>query len=76
MSTPVTIQKEDEMNWEMFVKEFVAEIDYDRAKNLEAETAEVPEEAEADLAGLVEIAKRLVKECLCPPLLKNPRINP
>ena len=51
-------------SWERFVKDFVAEVDYDRAKNLEAGTAEVPEEAQTDLDGLVRAAKRAAKEHL------------
>ncbi len=51
-------------DWENFVKDFIGEVDYDRAKNLEVGTAEVPEEAQTDLGGLVKAAKRYAKEHL------------
>lgn len=53
------------MEWEEFVKEFVAEIDYDISKDLDPKTAEVPEDAEASLSKLVIVAKELVKKYLC-----------
>lgn len=50
------------MNWEEFVKDFVSEVDYDRAKNLDAATAEIPEEAEGDFAKLVAKAKEIYEK--------------
>ncbi len=52
------------IDWENFVKDFVAEVDYDRSKDLDASTAEVPEEAQAALDGLVRVAKRVAKKYL------------
>ena len=51
-------------NWEMFVKDFVGEVDYDIAKQLDPATAEVAEDAEEFLAELVEAAKRLAGQWL------------
>ncbi len=49
------------MNWEEFVKDFVAEVDYDISKQLDPETAEVPEDAEMLLQDLVVSAKEFAK---------------
>ena len=46
------------MDWEEFVKDFVSEVDYDIAKQLEPETAESPDEADGRLKKLVESAKQ------------------
>ena len=50
------------MDWVNFVKDFVSEIDYDTAKQLEPETAECPDEAEDFLADLVDKAEELYEK--------------
>ena len=46
------------MNWKEFVLNFVADVDYDRAKDLDPATAEMPEDAREDLSKLIESAKK------------------
>ena len=50
------------MKWEEFVKDFVSELDYDTAKQLDAATAECPDEAEDFLNSLVKMAEMLYEK--------------
>jgi len=52
------------MDWEMFVKSFVADIDEDIAKNYDPATAETPEDVPLFLADAVASAKRYAEQYL------------